>query len=196
VPRLSDYLWWLLPTFLKKKDRESSLVGALCTVWGGLLDDARTTVSETIPLMLVETATGDWLDRLARARRIFRGVGESDESLRTRVLAAYAIKKKGGTIPGLIEGLAAIGYGVEVLEPFKGTDKWSRFVVRLLTWDGIVQDQKIVFDAVRALKPAHTKAHYDSMLSPATWDDWQPGDPAEGLDSAQLDEWLPSTEGN
>jgi hypothetical protein len=193
VAHLSDYLWWLLPGFLKKKDREASLVGALCAVWGGLLDDARTTLSETIPLMLVETATGDWLDRLARARRIFRGGGESDESLRTRVLAACTIKQKGGTLPGMIEGLTALGYGVEVLEPFEGTDKWSRFVVRLLTWDGIVQDQMIVFSAVRALKPAHAKAHYDSLLSPATWDDWELGDPEEALDSGgQLDDWLPT----
>jgi len=192
VAKLTDYLWWLLPGVLKKKDRGDSLVGRLCEVWGEILDTGRATLIDIIPQLLAETATGGYLDMLARARQIFRGEGETDESLRIRVLAAHEIKRKGGTIPGMENGLAAIGYTVEVEEPNTGTSKWSRFVVKVLQWDGVVTDQKVFYSAVRLLKPAHTRALIESVLPPATWDDWNPGEPEKLLDEGALDEWLPT----
>jgi hypothetical protein len=193
VAKPADYLWWLLPNFLKRRDRVQSLVARLCEVWGEELGEGRTTLVEIIPLLLVETATGTWLDQLARARQIFRGEGESDESLRTRVLAAHEIKKKGGTIPGMISGLAAIGYGVQVEEPNKGNPaKWSRFVVKVFTWSGLVTDQGVFYSVVRLLKPAHTRALVESLLNPEVWDDYEPLDPPKELDFGSLDGWLPT----
>ncbi|GEM_PF-2393763 len=192
IVHLADYLWWLLPAFLKKKERSESLIGRLCGVWGTELGEARSTLTEIIPLLVVATASGVWLDQLARARQILRSQGESDESLRIRVLAAHELKRNCGTIPGMVDGLAAIGYGVEVEEPNKGTGKWSRFVVRVLTWNGLVADQNIFYSVVRQLKPAHTRALVESELAPATWDDWEPGDPEKTLDEGLLDEFLPT----
>jgi hypothetical protein len=192
VAKLADYLWWLLPNFLKRKERVQSLVARLCEVWGEELGEGRTTLIEIIPLLLVETATGAWLDQLARARQIFRCEDESDESLRTRVLAAHEIKKKGGTIPGMMSGLAAIGYGVQVEEPFNGTDKWSHFAVKVFTWSGLVADQGVFYSGVRLLKPAHTRALIDPLLPPATWDDWELDELEKELDSGFLDEWQPT----
>ena len=191
VPRLADYLWWLLPSFLKRKGRHASLVGGVCDAVGNTLDDARATITEVIPLLLVETATGDYLDRLARMRHLARGVGEPDESLRTRVLAAMAIKRLGGTLPGMVQGLAALGYVVEVLETYRGTPHWSHFLVRILGWDGVVVDQGMFYDTVRRLKPAHTRAVYDCQI-PATWDDWESGEAPQELDSGTLDDWIAS----
>ena len=191
VPRLADYLWWLLPSFLKRKGRQDSIVGGLCDAVGDRLDDARTTITEVVPLLLVQSATGDYLDRLARMRQIARGVGEPDESLRTRVLAAMTVKRKGGTIPGMIEGLAGLGYQVEVDEAFKGSSSWSHFLVRILGWDGVVADQSMFYDAVRRLKPAHTRAVYEN-LCPGTWDDWEIGEDPLPLDTGQLDDFLAS----
>ena len=189
IAKLADYLWWLLPAFLKKKERTASMVARFCDVWGGILDTARTTLIDIIPQLVVETATGEYLDMLARARQIFRGEEETDESLRTRVLAAHEIKRKGGTIPGMEAGLASIGYTAEVDEPNKGTDKWSRFVVKVLGWDGVVADQKVFYQVVRLLKPAHTRALIDPLLPLATWDDWELGDEPKPLDEGYLDEW-------
>ena len=194
IEKLADYLWWLLPAFLKKKDRPDSLVARFCDVWGGILDTARTTLIDIIPQLLVETATGEYLDMLARARQIFRGEGESDDSLRIRVLAAHEIKRKGGTIPGMIGGLAAVGYTVEVEEPNKGiVEKWSRFVVKVFLWDGVVADQKVFYSVVSLLKPAHTRALIESLLPPETYDDWEPLEqPKTFDDGGQLDSWLPT----
>jgi len=190
VDRLEKYLWWLLPDFLKKKDRTESLVARFCGIWGDVLDVARTTLTDIIPPLLVETASGEYLDRLARSRQIFRGEGETDESLRIRVLAAYTIKQKAGTIPGMRDGLAAIGYSVAIEEPNKGTAKWSRFLVRVFGWDGIVADQMVFYSVVRQLKPAHTRALIDLQMDPGIWDDWDAGDPPKELDSGHLDDWL------
>jgi hypothetical protein len=192
IEKLADYLWWLLPEFLKKKDRATSLVGGLCDAVGGVLDTSRSLLEAVVPELVVATASGEYLDQLARARQIFRGVDEDDESLRTRVLGAYAIKVKGGTIPGMIAGLDTIGYTVEVDEPNKGTDHWSRFLVTVLLWDGVVEDQAVFYQVVRLLKPAHTRALIESLLPPATWDDWELLDPPEELDEGYLDEWLPT----
>jgi len=189
IARLADYLWWLLPVFLKKKDRAQSLVAQFCEIWGERLDDARETLTSIIPELLAATASGDYLDLLARQRQVFRGIGESDDSLRARVLAAHTIKRKGGTIPGMTEGLEKIGYEVEVLEPNRGTSIWSRFLVRVLSWDGVVTDQSVFYQTVRELKPAHTRAHVESAISMGTWDDWEPGEEAKPLDLGQFDDW-------
>ena len=185
ITKLADYLWWLLPVFLKKKDRAASMIAQFCEIWGERLDEARETLTAIIPELLAATASGDYLDILARQRQVFRGIGESDDSLRARVLAAHTIKRKGGTIPGMIEGLEKVGYEVEVSEPNKGTSIWSRFVVRVLGWDGVVADQSVFYQTVRELKPAHTRAHVGSEISMGTWDDG-----GEFDDGGQLDDFL------
>jgi len=189
IARLADYLWWLLPVFLKKKDRAASLVAQFCEIWGERLDAARETLTDIIPELLAATASGDYLDLLARQRQVFRGIGESDDSLRARVLAAHTIKRKGGTIPGMTEGLEKIGYEVEVLEPNRGTSIWSRFLVRVLSWDGVVTDQSVFYQTVRELKPAHTRARVESAISMGTWDDGGNLD-----DGGTLDSWVATHE--
>ncbi len=184
IAKIADYLWWLLPSFLKKKDRADSLAARFTGIWGEQLDDARTTLVAIIPELLAATASGEYLDMLARQRQVFRGEGEDDESLHIRVLAAHTIKRKGGTIPGLIEGLARLGYTVEVLEPFKGTSTWSHFFVRVLDWDGIVSDQHVFYHTIKQLKPAHTLHLVDSSITMGTWDDGGTFD-----DGGELDDW-------
>ncbi len=144
----------------------------------------RETLISIVPELLAATASGEYLDLLARQRQVFRGMGESDESLRARVLAAHTIKRKGGTIPGMTEGLARLGYSVEVMEPYKGTPTWSRFLVHILAWDGVVADQRVFYDTIKQLKPAHTLPLVDTTIVMGTWDDG--GDLDEGL----YDDWI------
>ena len=61
-----------MPSFLKRKPRRVSLVGGICDAVGDTLDEARATLAEVVPLILVQTATGDYLDRLARMRQLAR----------------------------------------------------------------------------------------------------------------------------
>lgn len=191
IEKLSDYLWYLLPKFLKKKGRDQSLLAVILDTFGDELGEARTTISEIIPLMLADAATGTWLDMLARVRQIVRTPGESDASLRVRVLAAYEIKRKAGTLPGMVDGLATIGYTASVTEPNKGTTKWSRFLVTVTAWDGVVTNQDIFYQVVNQLRPAHTRALIESELTAGTWDDWEIGEDELTLDDdGQLDDWV------
>ena len=191
IARLADYLWWLLPTFMKKKERRLALTGSLVDLLGESLDGARATLTEIIPQLLAATATAEYLDRLARQRSVFRGAGETDASLRTRVLAALAIKRLGGTLPGMVQGMGALGYVIEVLETYRDTPQWSHFLVRILGWDGVVTDQRVFYDTVRRLKPAHTRAVYECQI-PATWDDWELGETPRELDQGELDDFAPT----
>jgi hypothetical protein len=65
--------------------------------------------------------------------------------------------------------------------------------VRILGWDGVVADQRVFYDTVRRLKPAHTRAVYE-CLCPATWDDWEPGDTPRTFDDpgGTLDDFSPT----
>ena len=167
VEKLADYLWWLLPTFLKKKDRAESLVARFCDIWGEMFDESRTTLTDIMPLLLIETASGAYLDKLARQRQVFRGAGEDDESLRTRALAAYIIKQKGGTIPGMENGLAALGFEVVV-------------------WEYRVLDMELMEPPD---DPAERDAYIVSVSIEGTWDDWELGDEPLLLDEGELDDF-------
>ena len=180
VAKLADYLWWLLPTFLKKKDRLSacdaqagseSLAARFCDIWGEMLDESRTTLTEIIPQLLVETATGAYLDKLARQRQVFRADGEDDESLRTRVLAAHLIKRKGGTIPGMENGLTALGFDVVV-------------------WEYRVVDKDLMEPPA---DPDERDIYIVSAPVEGTWDDWEAGDEPLLLDEGELDDFAEPT---
>jgi len=188
---LLSYLWWLLPQNLKKKDVTVSIVGKLLSVWGEELESFRTLVGEIVTEYMAETASGSYLDRLARFRQLARTPGETDASLRVRVLAALDNKRKGGTIPGMIAGLLTLGYTATIEEPNDGTPTWSRFVIRLTAFDGTVENQGLFYQIVNELKPAHTRPLIESELLPGTWDDWEDGvDDPLLLDEGQLDDWL------
>ena len=171
VAKLADYFWWLLPTFLKKKERAQSLVARFCDIWGEMLDEARTTLTDIVPLLLVETATGEYLDKLARQRQTFRADGEDDESLRTRVLAAYLIKQKGGTIPGMEDGLAALGF-------------------ESVVWEYRVLDMGLMEPPA---DPDERDAYIVSAPVEGIWDDWEPGDEPLLLDEGELDDFAEAT---
>ena len=86
-----------------------------------------------------------------------------------------------------------LGYTVEISEPYKGSSRWSHFVVRILSWDGANPDQSAFFRMLRNSKPAHTRAVIDCEIELATWDDWEEGDQEKELDTGEpLDDWLPS----
>ncbi len=171
LEKLANYLWWLLPTFLKKKDRAESLVACFCEIWGDMLDESRTTLTDIIPLFLIETASGAYLDILARQRQIFRGDQEDDASLRTRALAAYIIKQKGGTIPGMENGLAALGFEVVV-------------------WEYRVKDMGLMEPPS---DPGERDAFVISSAIEQTWDDWELGDEPLLLDEGELDDYAEPT---
>ena len=168
VEKISDYLWWLLPGFLKKKDRQASLIGKLCDIWGEVFDDIRSALASVPEMMLIEHATGEYLIELGRERQTYPIDGEDEEDFRLRVMLAYLTKKKEGTIPGMEEGLEAKGFSALVWNP------------RVLS----------VGIAEPPADPDKRDAYILSWLVPGTWDDWASGDTPLGLDEGQLDDMV------
>ena len=115
---LPDYLWRLLPQFLKRKDRYQSIVGAFCKTFGSVLTNARTTLEAVVPQFHAATATGDYLDIIGAARLVLRRTGEDDDTYRIRVLDACRLGVAIGTPDGLIASLAAAGFTARLWEPW------------------------------------------------------------------------------
>lgn len=169
---LGKYLWWLLPYTLKKKQPGNSLLFKLLDIFGEELDEVKAETLNMRREMLIATATGKQLDDHGLQRDLERIPGETDEEYRTRLISAYLVKKRGGTIPGMVEASALLGLEVEVDEVYK-TDpsRWAEFELRIIGGDLNVLNQSIFYQTVRALKPAHTRVIYKVDLDLDRWDD-------------------------
>jgi len=187
VPKLADYLWWLLPTFCKRKPKHESWLYRFMDVWGEQFEGIRERI-ETLNLQFTaETAEDKQLDEIGKARGTWRLPNESDEDLRQRVLDAYLEKQKDGTTPGMIQGLGILGFGIDIEELYK-TDpsRWSEFIVKVFTWNGI-NSQDAFYDEVNRLKPAHTRMLTDPALELEVFDDNGFFDTPDG--SGRFDGW-------
>ncbi len=185
---LSEYLWWLLPAFLKKKRKADSLVNKLMNVFGEELDAEKIAIVDMRRMLLIAAAGGEYLDNHGRGRDLERIPGESDDDYRTRLISAYVVKKRGGTIPGMIEACAILGLEIEIRQ-FYQTDpgRWAEFEVRVIAGELKVLNQSIFYQTVRALKPAHTRAVFKIDIELDRWDD----DPEEIIDTGNyFDEFI------
>ena len=180
---LGKYLWWLAPAFMKKKTLHDSLVASLLNIFGEELDEVKSEILNMRREMLIATAEGELLDNHGRGRDLDRVPGETDDSYRTRLISAYIVKKRGGTIPGMVEGCALLGLDVEVDELFK-TDpsRWAEFELRITGGDLNVLNQSFFYQTVNALKPAHTRVVYKVMIELDRWDDLELMDSGNFLD--------------
>jgi hypothetical protein len=194
VRSLGEYLYWLLPGFLKKKGKEGSLVYGLCTALGSTLDDARDSLRSLADQFYAERADAIQLSKIGAERDTIRQPGEDLPTYRARVLSALSHRRAFGTLLGVSRLSQYLGYTVEISEPYKGSPRWSHFVVRILSWDGANPDQLAFFRMIRRSKPAHTRVVIDCEIDLATWDDWEDGiEEPKQLDSGDLDDWLVSS---
>ncbi len=118
IARLADYLWYLLPAFMKRTNRAESLNAAWCETWGEVLDEVRETL-ESVPRQAhVDTADSPYLEKLGKEKQTLRRAGEELEDYRERVAGALVRKQRQGTIPGLIADLDDLGVTAVLWEPW------------------------------------------------------------------------------
>ena len=162
--KLADYLYWLLPAFFKKKEKQASNVYKLLTVYGELFEQIRDTIYEVNDQFYIETASLKNLDEIGKMRGLFRLPLESDDEFKERIKNAHIEKQKAGTIAGMVNGLKTIGFETSIIELFK-TDRsrWSEFIVRVISWDQS-NSQTLFFNEINRLKPAHTRMIVDPLL--------------------------------
>lgn len=174
-----EYLFGLLRDALRAG--ENSELRRWADVLGLALDELKASLFLVRRAQVLATATGEALDAHGRDRGLARYPGESDDLYRMRLLAAHSIYAGAGTVPGIVAALELLGYpGAEVYELFRdgpvaplfngqhlysgsvqhsGGVRWAEFKIRAGIGDRplTAQDLAIVVDAIRRLKPAHTR---------------------------------------
>jgi hypothetical protein len=179
MSQFGDYLWNLLPRFFKLL--QNSEPWKWVSVFGGHLDDTKGSIFALRRAWLVATASGASLDLLGKARGIIRYPGEDDELYRVRIMAAFDIYSAGGTIPGITQALALLGYPDAIVHELfrdgkviplhnaagqynglarhQGGIRWAEF--KIITGIDDTRpftktDLQILMDAIYKMKPAHT----------------------------------------
>lgn len=149
---------------------------------GAALDDLKARARAVMAARLILYAPEDALERIGIERGLRRFPREPTGIYRARVLRAWEYWRLAGTVPGMIQALAAAGYRAIILEHWRDPDPehWAEFSVTVgpleplptdATWNGgatfgsgaawgfqlpaVPLDS--LTDLVREVKPAHAR---------------------------------------
>ena len=164
-----DYMWELLTRPFRKD--KSVVVKSYTVITGAMLDDVKACIFRLRRQWLVQTAGSEALRMLGDERGIYRYDEEPLEIFRNRVQGAYEMYALGGTRPGMIRALQALGYAEP--EITERTPTWSRFRLTLPVNlpDGFTPEAwQRIRSMVWMMKPAHTMPAYTIRLKPEMQD--------------------------
>ena len=191
MSKIGEYLWWILPGFLKKKgavDPAGSTTWNLVNIQGETLDASKGEIIAMRAQHTVETAESEHLEALGEERETRRFESETDAAYRLRIFQAAAHKQKVGTKPHMLRMLQDLGFGAQVVEVWTITRRyWAEFVVWL--WDAshpITVTQDELYREVDRNRPAHARAIYQIELPLDVFDDGELLDSANKFDSWRL----------
>ena len=163
----SNYLWWLLPEFLKPDDPDRNrTTRGIVSAAGAELDDVRDLLQAVRDAILAARSSGQQLDLHGMERGgTVRLLDEDDDLFRERVMAARGDWMEFGRPADLVTLLEGFKFAASIIEPAAGDlldcTAWSRFRVRLaLTDDPPGVSQQEVYLQVNRRRPAHTRALY------------------------------------
>lgn len=118
MSKFADDLFAWAHGIFKKLPRKADMdITKLTGVIGGMLDDAKRAAFRVRELKFIMTSQGRALDLHGIDRKMPRLAGESDESYRKRLLAAYDLYREGGTQPGMKRVLESLGYPAAEIYP-------------------------------------------------------------------------------
>jgi len=188
VSKIGEYIWWLLPVFLKKKgqnDSQGSTTWNIIMIQGEALDVSKTEILSMRDQHAVQTAEAEHLDMLGDERETKRFSGENDGAYRARIFIAAERKQKVGTKPHMETMVHDLGFGVEIIEVWTFDRwRWAEFIVHV--WDDdrpITVTQDEFFREVDKARPAHARAVYRIDFPLDVFDDGEVFDDANRLDT-------------
>lgn len=167
-----QYVQQLLPRWLKG-DRPQAR--ALADTIADLLQQAQDVLLAAGYQASVLRATGSALDLIGTGRRMPRMANEADQEYRRRLVTAYQVYRRGGTVPGLVLALQSLGLAdVAVIEGprvyryngelkhngrayYRYRLRWAEFALRWQLAAGMdaAAVRQRVAAVVAVLKPAH-----------------------------------------
>jgi hypothetical protein len=179
--KFGEYILSLLPGFLRRRDGTKTDIERWAEALGVSLDELKQAIFKVRRAWLLDTATGQALDLHGTDRGIPRLPGESDDSYRQRLKAAYQTYALGGTNPGLVEVLKVMGYpNARIHELFKdgvvvplhngqnlyngaarhqGGVRWAEFKIFMGIEDGkdyAAAERQALLAAIKKVKASHS----------------------------------------
>ena len=161
-----EYLWSLCPRPLKRLKTLTESDGyKLMTVLANAFEKVRVDVYFVRKQFLIKTCDETTLMSYGQALNIPKFDSETVEQYRDRLLGAWDYFRLGGTIPGMLAALEAMGYQqVTILEhytiatPETLSTEWATFsvLIDLAELEAGTYTRDEVQSLIRRIKPAHT----------------------------------------
>lgn len=159
--KFCDYMFNLLHHPLKVLKEKSKLY-TLFIVFGRCFDDIRSSISNVIKESNLNTASGIYLEEIAKDRNMLRYSNENDEKFRQRIMLKVNISKMLGTKKGLIYAINSLSYNCQI-EPCYMYDnkRWAEFYVIIIEdIDNINYSLNIIKDTIMEVKQASSKPNF------------------------------------
>ena len=162
-----------LPTFFKKGENDNNykFINSLSSEYSTLSNQITNLKSE----IQIDTATGTYLNELAKLFNITRNGGESDEDLRIRILSYWESNSGGGTKDSITTALS-LATGVEkdkiIVTDVKQFDKIKRVANAESdeSWTGGTVDTTIYYEGSQSRRLTTTGAQTVSANLNGSWD--------------------------
>lgn len=158
-----DYLYFLLPSPLKKIGKRANAWRVFCTVFGRRLDALKKTILDVREMSMILTCPSELLPIFGQEREMPRLSGETEDAYRLRLAMKCEIAKRAGTREGILLALESIGYEKSRIEPLWQQDpaRWAEFTVFLRgDKQSGVTDLQVIDAEVMKAKNASSKPSY------------------------------------
>jgi hypothetical protein len=173
-----SYLWLLIPRPLKLED--DGEISRLADALAELFTRTRSSLWAIRLSWSAPTASGVGLDLIGADRGIARLSGETDADYSVRLVNAFHLHQRGGTPPGLVPAVEAMGFtDVQLIEGPYGPRhngvyryngavrhsalRWAEFAVKFTLPDGLSFDATVWKNLLRTIaqwKAGHTMCKY------------------------------------
>lgn len=151
-----EYLYFLLPSALKKVGKKLNQYWILCKVLGKRFAKLKETILDIREMSMLISCPQELLPVIGQERGMPRLKGEDIELYRRRLLRKYEIAKTAGTNPGIIAAIKALGYENVCIEPLYKIDpiRWAEAIAWISGGGIVIDDREIIQQIINEVKPA------------------------------------------
>lgn len=160
---IAEYLYFLLPSALKRTVKKLNPFWSLFKVLGRHIDEVQSAIFNIREHSMILTCPPELLPVFGTDYDMPRLKGEDIEAYRLRLLSKADIAKLAGTKQGLALSLRSLGYEKSYIEPFYRLDpaRWAEFIIWLRGEKVTgINDLSVIHSEVMKVKEAGSKPNY------------------------------------
>ncbi len=154
-----EYLYFLLPSALKKNGKKASGWWMLSAVLGRRAQRLKDTILSVREQTMILTCAEALLPVFGQERDMPRLKGETARQYRLRLLQKYKIAEMAGTNEGILTAVKALGHDNVTIEPMHQTDpdRWAEATVWISGTKAVIPNREIIQQEINNQKPASAK---------------------------------------